>query len=271
MAGNTQLSRVDGFKSLLNTANIYGLVKAACGSKEAASQFTSSMLEVYREGGSYLQDCDPNAIIAECLKAAQLNLPLVNALGYAYVVPFKNKNGNKVPTFIVGWRGLVQLAQNSGKYRYINADAVYEGEEVSFDRLSGSIKITGQKTSDKAIGYFAYIQLLDGFEKSVYMTREEMEAYGKKYSASYSKGPWQTEFDAMARKTVLRKILKWGPSSTQMAKAEMFDIQSAQQEVTRVVEAETVTQKVEARPVEALPDAEAETEEPDAPEADPGF
>lgn len=219
------VQRESNFKAILNTREMFGRAQAACGTKEAAKQFMASMLDLYHEGGDYLQKCDANAVIAECFKAAQLNLPLIKSLGYAYIVPFNN-----VPTFVVGWRGLVQLAQNTGKYRYINADAVYEGEEVTFDRLSGAIRITGQKNGPKAkaIGYFAYIQLLNGFEKTVYMTREEMEAYGRKYSKTYNKGPWQDEFDAMARKTVLRKVLKYGPSSTQMQEAEMSEVHAAE-------------------------------------------
>lgn len=222
-------NKVADFKNLLGSQDVWPLVKTACGSVETAKQFTSSMLDLYEDGGDYLQDCDQMAIVRECLKAAQLHLPLIKTLGYAYVVPFKNKYGKKVPTFIIGWKGLVQLAQNTGKYRYINADAIYEGEEVETDRLSGQLRITGKPESDKAVGYFAYIELKNGYVKSLYMSRADMEAYGRKYSKAYDSGPWQTEFDAMARKTMLRKVLAYGPKSTEMMMAEAQEIKAAQE------------------------------------------
>lgn len=220
---NAQLPQnVKNFGNFISSSNIQNLISMTIKEPAERKQFTGSLLDLYEDGGDYLQKCDSMAIVKECLKAAQLHLPLIKSLGYAYIVPYKN-----IPTFIVGWKGLVQLAQNTGKYRYINADAVYEGEQVVFDRLSGSVKITGEPTSDKAIGYFAYIELLNGFEKTVYMTKEQMEAYGKKYSKAYDKGPWQTDFDAMARKTVLRKVLKYGPASTQMMQVEDAEIKAA--------------------------------------------
>lgn len=265
MANQIANTKVQSFKNLIGSKEIYGLVKTACGTPEAAKQFTASMLDLYEDGGDYLQKCDQMAIVKECLKAAQLHLPLIKSMGYAYVVPYKN-----IPTFTIGWKGLVQLAQNTGKYRYINADAVYEGEEVTFDRLSGSVKISGKPSSDKAIGYFAYIELLNGFTKTVYMTKEQMEAYGKKYSRAYDKGPWQTDFDAMARKTVLRQVLKYGPASTQMMEVEDGEIKAAQ----AAAQAE-VTAKANNGPVIDVPVKE-ETTEPvgasgDKAEEDPGF
>lgn len=266
MANQITNTKVQNFKSLIGSKEIYGLVKTACGTPEAAKQFTASMLDLYEDGGDYLQKCDQMAVVKECLKAAQLHLPLIKSLGYAYVVPYKN-----IPTFMVGWKGLVQLAQNTGKYKYINADAVYEGEQVIFDRLSGSVRITGEATSDKAIGYFAYIQLLNGFEKTVYMTKEQMEAYGKKYSRAYDKGPWQTDFDAMARKTVLRKVLKYGPASTQMMQVEDGEIKAAQAAAQAEVSANANNGPVIDVPVkeEATEGATAQTGEPV--EEDPGF
>ena len=224
MANNTQLTKVDAFKSIVNTKEMVRRLSSACGTKEAAFQFMASMLDLY-EGDDYLQNCDPQKVVMECIKAASLNLPLVKSLGYAYVVPYKN-----VPTFTIGYKGYIQLALRSGQYRRLNADCVYEGEEITFDRLSGALHISGEKTSDKAVGYFAYFQLINGFEKALYMTVEKIDAYAKKYSKSYSSNssPWKTEFDAMAKKTVIRKILKYGPMSTEMQEAETLEIKSAE-------------------------------------------
>ena len=101
-------------------------------------------------------------------------------------------------------------------------------EEIAFDRLSGAIKIMGERTSDKAIGYFAYFQLINGFEKTFYMTVDQIRDHGKKYSKAYSNGPWQTDFDSMAKKTVIRQLLKYGPMSTQMQQAERMEVEAAE-------------------------------------------
>ena len=222
------LARVDAFKGILNNNGFRNQVKACMG--EAAGGFISSMLDLY-SGDRYLQGCDPNAVAAECLKAASLGLPIVKALGYGYVVAYKN-----IPTFIPGWKGLVQLAQNSGKYLRFNDGCVFEGESVVRDRLTGQVEITGTPTGDKAIGYFAYFKLLNGFEKTVYMSREEAEAHGRKYSKAYNNGPWKTDFDAMARKTVIRKLLKYGPMSTKMQQAERYEVEAAQAAAQATVE-----------------------------------
>lgn len=224
-------TKADAFKSIINTHAMVRRLTSACGSEEAAKQFMASMLDLY-EGDNYLQKCDPNRVVAECIKAASLNLPLVKSLGYAYVVPYNN-----VPTFTIGYKGYIQLALRSGQYRFLNADAIYEGERIAFDRMSGRLNVSGERTSDKAVGYFAYFQLINGFEKTLYMTVAEIDAYAKRYSKAYNNGPWQTEFDAMAKKTVLRRILKFGPMSTEMQEAERMEIQAAEEAVNAEIDA----------------------------------
>ena len=180
----------------------------------------SSMLDLYA-GDSYLQNCDPRSVAMECLKAASLDLPIVKSLGFAYVVPYKN-HGVLTPTFIVGYKGLIQLAQRTGQYRTINADVVYEGQLKGHDLLSGMIDLSGERTSDKVIGYFAYFKLNNGFEKILYMSKADMEAWRDKYSpsAKSSYSPWKTEFDKMALKTCLRRLI----STYGIMTVEMSDV-----------------------------------------------
>lgn len=224
MANNTQLAPRDQklmeFKAVINNTSIRNRIRTSMG--ENAGSFIASMLDLY-ESESALQNCNPTKVAMECLKAASLNLPIVKGLGFAYVVPYGG-----TPTFIVGYKGLIQLAQRSGKYRYLNADAVYEGEEIRSNRFSGQLEITGTKISDKAIGYFAYFQLTNGFEKTIYMTVEEIQAYGKKYSKAFNNGPWKSNFDEMAKKTMIRQILKYGPMSTEMQEVEKIEVQNAE-------------------------------------------
>lgn len=95
------------------------------------------------------------------------------------------------------------------------------------NKLTGEFNMEGEKLSDKVVGYFAYIEMLNGFSKTLYMTKEQVEAYGKKYSKTFGNGPWKTEFDTMAIKTVLRNLLsKYGFLSIDMANAMSSDIES---------------------------------------------
>lgn len=217
---STNLAKIQEFKNVINSQSIRAQVKNCL--KERSGQFLSSMIDLY-SGDTALQGCDPEAVALECVKAAALDLPLVKSLGFAYVVPYKNK-----PTFTVGYKGLIQLAQRSGQFKIINADAVYDGELKGFDKLSGMIDLSGEKTGDNVIGYFAYFKLLNGYEKSLYMSYDEMQEYAKKYSPSYGSkySPWTSEFDKMATKTVLRQLLgKYAPMSTEMQKAVTYDEQ----------------------------------------------
>lgn len=215
---NTELAKVDQFKGVLNSQTIRAQLKNSL--KDKAGAFMSSMIDLY-SGDSQLMKCDPEKVALEAIKAAALDLPIVKSLGYAYVVPYKN-----VPTFTIGYKGLIQLAQRTGQYLTINADCVYEGELKRFDKLSGMPDLSGERTSDTVIGYFAYFKLLNGHEHVLYMTKSEIEAYGQKYSPSYNSeySPWRKEFDKMAMKTVIRQLIsKWGPTSTEMQRVEMYD------------------------------------------------
>lgn len=121
---------------------------------------------------------------------------------------------------------MIQLAMRTGQYRYINADVVYDGEFKGFSKLTGQLDITGTKTSDTVVGYFAHIETVSGFQKSLYMTKEDMQKYGAKYSKSYNNSfsPWQKEFDGMGIKTMLRKLLgKYGVMSIEMAEGMAKD------------------------------------------------
>lgn len=212
------LAKIEEFKGILNSQTVRAQLKNSL--KEKSGAFMSSMIDLYSTDNQ-LQSCDPQAVAMECVKAAVLDLPLVKSLGFAYVVPYKNK-----PTFTIGYKGLIQLAQRTGKYKTINAGNVYEGELLGEDRLSGMLDLSGEKISDKVIGYFAYFKLLNGYEKVLYMSKEDMVAYADLYSPSYQASkkegfsPWYKEFDKMAQKTVLRRLIgTYGPMSVEMVKA----------------------------------------------------
>lgn len=155
-----------------------------------------------------LQKCSIESIYISALRAATLRLSCDASTGQAYLVPFGGK-----ATLIVGYKGLHDMAVRTGKYRYIHAAPIYEGESVEEERLSGFLTVTGFKQSVNVIGWIAAFQMMDGYSKQLYMTVEEIHAHAKKYSKSYSfkSSGWQTDSRAMEKKTVLRLLLrKWG-------------------------------------------------------------
>lgn len=187
---------------------------------ENVGPFVASIIDLYN-GDSYLQNCEPKAVIMEALKAAVLKLPINKNLGFAYLVPYKSNN-QLVPQFQIGYKGLIQLAMRTGQYRIINADMVYEGEFRTRNKLTGEFDLSGTKRSDVVVGYFAYIELLNGFSKTLYMSKERVTQHAQKYSKAFNQpnGPWKKEFDAMAIKTVLRNLLShYGFLSVDMVSA----------------------------------------------------
>ncbi len=214
----TNITPVQKLKSVLNAESVQEQFRNAL--KENASSFVASLIDLYASD-KYLQECNPNQVVMEALKAATLKLPINKQLGFAYIVPYK-----KVPQFQLGYKGYIQLAMRTGQYKYLNAGIVYEGMEVKKDILTGKVEISGEPKSDKAIGYFTYMELLNGFSKTLYMTKDEIINHAKKHSKSYGNknGAWSTYFDEMAMKTTTRLLLsKYGILSTDMIAALTSD------------------------------------------------
>lgn len=204
--------------------------------KENKGTFTTSLMELATSDEKLLQ-CNPNALMAEALKAASLHLPLNKQLGQCYILPFKI-HGVMTPTLVVGTKGYLQLAMRTGKYETINSDVVYEGELKGYDKVTGNLDLSGVRTSNVPIGYFAYMKMKNGFSKLLYMSLDEVCLYAKQYSptvkfsekatadslkalalkqaaSGVSDGVgWYSNFESMALKTVLRRLLsKWGELS----------------------------------------------------------
>ncbi len=186
-----------------------------------APGFMSSVISAVNSNNE-LKKAAPMSVVAAAAVAASLDLPINPSLGFAHIVPYSGK-----AQFQMGWRGFVQLAMRSGQYRTLNVCVVHEGELVESNRFTGAMIFDEKKrTSDKVIGYVAYFKLLNGFEKYLYMTSDQAQAHGKKYSKSFSSanGKWQTDFEAMALKTVLKMLLsKFGILSIEMQSAVTYD------------------------------------------------
>lgn len=194
-----------------------------------APQFITSVLQIVASN-ALLATADAHSVYHSAAVAATLDLPLNNNLGFAYIVPYnqKQKDGTwkQVAQFQMGYRGFIQLAQRSGLYKTLSAAPIYEGQLIEENPLTGFVFDFTKKKSDKIIGYASYFELLNGFHKTLYSTVDQIKAHGLKYSQTYKKGfgLWKDDFDAMALKTVIKANLsKWGPLSVEMQKAVVTD------------------------------------------------
>ena len=195
-----------------------------------APQFISSVVSLVNADAN-LQTAfyeSPMTIIQSALKAATFDLPIDQNLGYAYIVPFKNNKKNADGTwskkmeasFILGWKGMHQLALRTGAYKTINVVDIRDGELKSYNRLTEEVNIQfveddNERESLPIIGYVGYYRLVNGAEKTIYMTKSQIENHEKKFrKGDYMGKGWKDDFDAMARKTVYRRLIgKWGVMS----------------------------------------------------------
>ena len=241
--------------SLFNNAAIQQQLKDTL--KNNSGAFVTSVMNIFNND-KLLQQCEPRAVLAESLKAAALNIPIEKQLGFAYIVPYKD-HGVPKPQFQLGYKGYIQLAMRTGVYKTINADVVYDGELKSINKLTGEVVLSGERISDTVIGYFAYIETVNGFSKTSYWSKEKVTAHAQKFSKSFNsdKSIWRSDFDAMAVKTVLRNLLShYGYMSVEMCSA--FTAEEIPVENTEQGESETVIEVT----AEEVPEAEvSETDE----------
>lgn len=206
-----------------------------------APSFITSVLQIVASN-ALLAKADPHSVYHSAAVAATLDLPLNNNLGFAYIVPYNQKykeiqtdeSGKKmevwkskqVAQFQMGYKGFIQLAQRTGMYRTLSAAPIYEGQLISENPLTGFVFDFTKKKSETIIGYACYFQLLNGFEKTLYSTVDEIKKHGKRFSQTYKndKGLWVDDFDAMALKTIIKANLsKWAPLSVDIQRAITFD------------------------------------------------
>lgn len=185
-----------------------------------SSSFMTSVLQIVASN-NMLQNADPASIFNAACVAATLDLPLNNNLGFAYIVPY-----GKSAQFQMGYKGFIQLAQRSGQFQTISAAPIYAGQLIEQDPLRGFRFDFNIEKSGDPIGYAAFFRLTNGFEKTFYMTTEELKQHGLKFSQTYKKGfgLWKDDFEAMAQKTVLKLLLsKFAPLSVEMQTATIVD------------------------------------------------
>jgi recombination protein RecT len=184
-----------------------------------AQGFITSVLQI-STNNALLAKADPLSVYNAAMIAATLDLPINQNLGFAWIVPYRGQ-----AQFQMGWKGYVQLAQRTGQYKRINVTKVYENQFIGFNYLTEELNADfSLEPSGAVVGYAAYFQLHNGYEKLVYWTKKQAEEHGRRFSQSFNNGPWKSDFDAMAMKTVLKNTLsKWGILSIEMQTAVRTD------------------------------------------------
>ena len=259
MSENKLATQKTTVKSLLESESVKTRIEEILG-KNAAT-FATSVIQI-QQSNKLLVNADPQSIIGAALTSATLNLPLNNSLGYAYLIPFNERQSNgsylSKAQFQIGYKGFHQLAMRSGQFKTIHATDVKEGEIESRDRLTGEMTfnfIEDEVLRDKTqtIGYISYFKLLNGFEAYHYMSSKEIEKHAKKFSQTYKKGfgLWKDDLHSMALKTVLKLLLsKKAPLSIDMQKAVETDQASFKNEDefehpdNKVIEVDPIAERI---------------------------
>ena len=221
------------FSAYMNANNVQNAIKNTLQTTARTQTFTSSLISAYSTNPA-LRECEMGSVVSAALLGESLNLSPSPQLGNFYMVPFKDtKSGTTKATFVLGWKGYYQLALRSGQYKNIDAVAVKEGELKSYNPITGSVELEPiedprEREKAKTIGYFAFFELLNGFRKEMYWSKERMEEHALKYSKGYKakKGYtfWEKDFDVMAIKTMYRQLIgKYGIMSIEMQKGYVAD------------------------------------------------
>lgn len=225
------------FSGFMTSEGIKKKVNEIIGSKEKGARFISSIVSAVSTNPQ-LGQCENASILSGALLGESLNLSPSPQLGRYYLVPFKDKSRGMVAQFILGYKGYLELAQRSGQYKDINVIEVKEGEYKGRNSLNGNptfefIVDDDVRDTKETIGYMATFTLINGFTKTIYMTKKQMEDHALQYSNGYRADKknktaytfWTKDFDGMAFKTLLRQLIsKWGIMSVDMQTAYEGDM-----------------------------------------------
>ena len=248
---NTQLAQRPKFSVAIQTDTYKKLINNTLQDPKRAQRFIASISSAVASNPA-LQECDAGSTLSCALLGESLELSPSPQLGQYYLVPFEDKrNDRKVATFILGYKGYIQLAIRSGQYKKLNVLAIKKGELVRYDPLNEEIEvnlITDEIAREVAetVGYYAMFEYVNGFKKSLYWSKDKMLNHADRYSKAFSIGPkpgkydkvsyadyvagnydkntewlyssfWYKDFDGMAQKTMLRQLIsKWGIMSISM-------------------------------------------------------
>lgn len=247
---NNQIVTKPKFSAVISSDNYKRMINNTLGDPERAKRFVASITSAVATNPA-LQECDPATVVSGALLGEALNLSPSPQLGLFYLVPYKNKTKGSVDAqFTLGYKGYIQLAIRSGQYKDIDVIEVKEGEFKGRDKQTGKLKFEFVedevlRLTKPTIGYLAYFELLNGFYKQLYMSKEEMEIHADKYSKAFNLADykklqagqipekdmwkyssfWYKDFNTMAFKTVLRRLIsKYGIMSIEMQDAYAKDM-----------------------------------------------
>lgn len=268
MNNNQMAMQKPKFSTAISTPTYQKFISQTLGDKKKVERYTAAIMSAVATNPD-LQKCEANTILSASLLAESLNLAHSPQLGQYYMVPFKVKEkkvkderGNwivAVPehydaTFVLGYKGYIQLAVRSGFYKHINAMEIKEGELGYYNPFDDEIELNpiqdfDERENAETVGYYAMFEYLNGFKKVLYWSKRQMLKHADKYSPAFSlnatggqypkvsyedflakKYPekdewkyssfWYKDFDDMAKKTMLRQIIsKWGVMSAEMQTA----------------------------------------------------
>ena len=211
------------FSVVIQSEGYQKLINNTLGDKEVARQFVADISSVV-SNNYQLSSCDAGSILSAGLTASSLKLPLSPTLGFCYVVPYKDK-----AQFQIGYKGLIQLAERTGQYKTLGVRPVHDGEYTGQNKFGeDEFKFSHDFDDKPVVGYFAYIELVNGFTKTSYMTKSQCESHAKQYSKAFnstsSTNLWRDNFDLMAQKTVLKLLInRYGIMSVELQKAVQAD------------------------------------------------
>ena len=227
-----KVEKKEGIAAFLAREAVKANVESVVGVKDS-QRFISSVVSAVQTN-SQLAECTNQSILSAALLGHSLNLPQSPQIGMFYFVPYEDKKkGIKEATFQLSYRGMLQLAMRSGQYKTIHVTDIKQGELSSYNPIEDEYEFAPETDINKriklpTIGYYAFFELINGAKKGIYWSKEQMDAHAKKYSASYRNGYsnslWKSDFDAMAKKTMLRQLIsKWGIMSVEMERAYVGD------------------------------------------------
>ena len=244
MIMSNQVMTKPKFSVAIQTDTYQKLINNTLGDQDRARRFIASISSAVAIN-TELQECDAGTVLSGALLGEALNLSPSPQLGQYYLVPFKDKSKGKVATFILGYKGYIQLAIRSGNYKKINVIEIKEGELEEFNLMTEEIKVNLIQDDEKrentpTVGYYAMFEYLNGFKKAIYWSKNKMINHADKYSPAFTKkgyelllagkvkkedmwkysSHWYKNFDDMAKKTMLRQLIsKWGVMSIEMREA----------------------------------------------------
>ena len=247
---NNLVKKQPAFSVVIQSDMYKKLINNTLGDPKKATRFIASITSAVATNPA-LQECEPSSIVAGALVGEALELSPSPVLGEYYLVPFKNsKEGVTKAQMQIGYKGYLHLAIRSGQYKDIDVFEIHEGEFKGRDKETGKFKFEfieneAERLSKPVIGYMGYFELLNGFRKTLYISKEEMEKHANTYSKAFNledykklqagqipekdlwkySSFWYKNFDTMAFKTVLRQLIsKWGIMSIQLQEAFTKDM-----------------------------------------------